>query len=150
MLCMVCLSGCGLGYLWHVAVGQVSILARQQQVDDVLQDAHLTSQERQKIDLILDARVFAIDQLGLHDSSSYSTFVHLNRPYVSYNLSAAPPVALTPYTWRFPFLGRTPYKGFFDKDYALREQRELEQQGYDTYLRGERAYSTLGDFTYSI
>jgi len=141
------LNGCGLGYLWHVAVGQVSILARQRPVQEVLQDDHLTPQERQKIRLILDVRVFAIDQLGLHDSNSYTTFVHLARPYVSYNLSAAPPDALTPYAWRFPFLGRTPYKGFFAKDYALREQRELEQQGYDTYVRGVRAYSTLGYFT---
>jgi len=147
ILCTVCLSGCGFGYFWHVAVGQVSILARQRPVEEVLQDEHLTPQEQQKIRLILDVRVFAIDQLGLHNSHSYTTFVRLDRPYVSYNLSAAPPDALTPYAWRFPFLGRTPYKGFFDKDYALCEQRQLEQQGYDTYLRGVRAYSTLGYFT---
>jgi len=147
ILCTVCLSGCGLGYLWHVAVGQVAILARQHPVEDVLQDEHRTPQERQKIRLILDVRAFAINQLGLHDSHSYTTFVHLDRPYVSYNLSAAPPDALTPYAWRFPFLGHTPYKGFFKKDYALREQHALEQQGYDTYLRGVRAYSTLGYFS---
>ena len=147
ILSTACLSGCGVGYLWHVAVGQVSILARQRPVEDVLEDEHLTPQERQKIRLILDVRAFAISQLGLHDSSSYMTFVRLDRPYVSYNLTAAPPDALTPYAWRFPFLGRTPYKGFFDKAYARREQRELEQEGYDTYLRGVRAYSTLGYFT---
>jgi len=130
-----------------VAAGQVAILARQRAVEDVLQDAHLTPQERQKIRLILDVRAFAINQLGLHDSSSYTTFVRLDRPYVSYTLTAAPPDALTPYVWRFPFLGRMPYKGFFDRDYALREQRQLEQEGYDTYVRGVRAYSTLGYFT---
>ena len=51
ILCMVCLSGCGVGYIWHVAVGQMSILARQRAVEDVLQDAHLTPQEQQKIRL---------------------------------------------------------------------------------------------------
>lgn len=147
ILCAVCLSGCGLRYLWHVAVGQVSILARQRPVEEVLQDDRRTPQEQQKIRLILDVRAFAISQLGLHDSHSYTTFVSLARPYVSYNLSAAQPDALTPYSWRFPFLGRTPYKGFFDKEYALCEQRQLEDQGYDTYLRGVRAYSTLGYFT---
>src|SRR5215471_5185715 len=145
--CTLCLSGCGIGYLWHVAVGQVSILARQHPAAEVLEDEHLTPQEQQKVRLILDVRSFAINQLGLHAGKSYTTFVYIDRPYVSYNLSAAPPDALTPYSWRFPFLGRTPYKGFFDKDYALCEQRELEQQGYDTYLRGVRAYSTLGYFT---
>ena len=147
LLCTVYLSGCGLGYLLHVAGGQVSILARQRPVEDVLQDEHLTPQERQKIHLILEVRAFAINQLGLYDSNSYTTFVRLDRPYVSYNLTAAPPDALTPYSWRFPFVGRTPYKGFFHKDYALREQRALEQEGYDTYVRGVRAYSTLGYFT---
>ena len=147
LLCTVCLSGCGLGYLLHVAGGQVSILARQRPVADVLEDEPLTPQERQKIHLILEVRAFAINQLGLYDSNSYTTFVRLDRPYVSYNLTAAPPDALIPYSWRFPFVGRTPYKGFFNQDYALREQRALEQQGYDTYVRGVRAYSTLGYFT---
>ena len=84
--------------------------------------------------------------LDLHESKSYTTFVQLDRPYVSYNLSAAAPDAFKPYVWRFPIVGSMPYKGFFDKDYALREQHALEEQGYDTYLRGVRAYSTLGYF----
>lgn len=140
------LSGCGVGYLWHVAMGQMSILVQQRPVEEVLADARLTAQEQHKIRLIQDVRAFAITRLGMYDSSSYTTFVQLNRPFVSYNLSAAPPDALTPYVWRFPFVGRMPYKGFFNKDAALREQRALEQQGYDTYLRGVRAYSTLGHF----
>jgi predicted aminopeptidase len=146
LCCTVCLSGCGIGYLWHVAVGQVSLLTRQQAVEDVLQEAQLTAQEQQKVRLIQEVRAFAITQLGMYDSRSYTTFVRLDGPFVSYNLSAAPPDALTPYVWHFPIIGRMPYKGFFDKEYALREQRELEQQGYDTYVRGVRAYSTLGYF----
>lgn len=146
LLCMVGLSGCGIGYLWHVTVGQVTILAHQRPVEEALHDAHLTPQTQQKLRLILAVRDFAITQLGLYESKSYTTFVELDRPYASYNLSAAPSDALTPYVWRFPILGSMPYKGFFDKDYALREQRALEEQGYDTYLRGVRAYSTLGYF----
>lgn len=139
-------SGCGLGYLWHVTVGQAKLLAQQRPVDEVLRGAQLTDQERQKMQLILAVRTFAIAQLGLYDSSSYTTFVRLARPYVSYNLSAAPADAFKPYVWRFPVLGAMPYKGFFNLEYAEQEQQELEAQGYETYLRGVRAYSTLGYF----
>jgi len=140
------LSGCGVGYLWHVTLGQATILAQQRPVEDVLREAQLTAEEQKKLHLILAVRHFAITELGLHDSTSYTTFVQLNRPYVSYNLTAAPPDALTPYVWTFPILGQMPYKGFFRQEYAIREQRLLEEQGYETYLRGIRAYSTLGYF----
>ena len=145
-LCVLFLNGCGVGYLWHVTVGQVRLLSRRQAVDEVLQDPTLSKSEKQKIRLILDARTFAIEHLGLNADDSYTTFVRVDGPYVSYNLSAAPKDALQPYRWRFPIIGRVPYKGFFKKAYALREQRELDAQGYDTYVRGVRAYSTLGYF----
>ncbi len=146
LLCMIGLSSCGIGYLWHVTVGQATILLQQRPVEEVLHDARLTLQEQHKLRLILDVRSFAITQFDLRASKSYTTFVQLDRPYVSYNLSAAAPDAFKPYVWRFPILGSMPYKGFFDNDYALREQHALEEQGYDTYLRGVRAYSTLGYF----
>jgi predicted aminopeptidase len=129
-----------------VAVGQVTLLARQRPVEEVLQDPRLSAQEQQKIRRILEVRAFAITHLGLHDSESYTTFVQLDGPYVSYNLSAAPPDAIRPYVWRFPIIGRMPYKGFFDQEYARREEHRLVAQGYDTYLRGVVAYSTLGYF----
>ena len=146
ILCVLLCNGCGIGYLWHVTTGQISLLSRRQPVDEVLQSPTLSDQERQKIRLILAARTFAIEQLGMHASDSYTTFVRVDGPYVSYNLSAAPKDALTPYIWRFPIVGRVPYKGFFKKDRALREQRAFDALGYDTYLRGVQAYSTLGYF----
>ncbi|MGQ4809665.1 hypothetical protein NKDENANG_03088 [Candidatus Entotheonellaceae bacterium PAL068K] len=115
-------------------------------MEALLQDSQLSEPEGRKIRLILAAKAFAVEHLGLHTSDSYTTFVRLDGPYVSYNLSAAPKDVLRPYIWRFPIVGRTPSKGFFKKTYALREQRKLEAQGYDTYVRGVRAYSTLGYF----
>jgi predicted aminopeptidase len=122
-------------------------LLRQQPVEEVLQANRLSEQERQKVHLILEAKAFAVEHLGLRARESYTTFVRIAGPYVSYNLSAAPKDALRPYVWRFPIVGRMPYKGFFDKAYALREERQLVDQGYDTYVRGVRAFSTLGYFT---
>jgi predicted aminopeptidase len=146
LLSTIGLSGCGISYLWHVTVGQTALLLQRRSVEEALRDPHLTSQEQHKLRMILAVRSFAITQLGMQASQSYTMFVQLDRPYVSYNLSAASADAFKPYTWRFPIVGKMPYKGFFDKDYALREQHTLDEQGYDTYLRGIRAYSTLGYF----
>jgi predicted aminopeptidase len=142
----VWLSGCNIGYLWHVTVGQAKLLTRQQAVDDVLRDAQLSPAEQQKIRLILDVRTFATEQLGLNMSESYTTFVRVDGPYVSYAVSAAPKDALQPYTWHFPIVGRVPYKGYFKEEYALQEKQKLTAEGYDTYMRGVRAFSTLGYF----
>jgi predicted aminopeptidase len=140
------LNGCGIGFLWHVSMGQLGLLTRQQRVDTVLHDGTLSEEDQKKLRLALDVRQFAIDQIGLKADRSYTKFVDVGRPYVVYGLSAAPKDALKPYTWRFPIVGRVPYKGYFDKELALREAKILQKQGYDTYVRGVRAYSTLGYF----
>ena len=140
------LNGCGIGHLWHLAKGQADLLRQRRPVQEALQDARLSDAQRDKIRLVLKVRAFGIERLGLHDSPTYTTFVHLDRPFVSYNLTASPVDAIEPYVWRYPVVGRMPYQGFFSQDDAVAAQREFQQRGYDTYLRGVRAYSTLGYF----
>ena len=142
-LCLGLLNGC---FLWHVSVGQLKLLARRQPLEEVLSQATLSEEEQNKLRLIMRVRLFAMEQLGLHVDDSYTTFVDVGGPYVTYNVSAAPKDALHPYVWWFPIVGRVPYKGYFNKDAALRQARKLEARGYDTYVRGVRAYSTLGYF----
>ena len=48
--------------------------------------------------------------------------------------------------FRFPLLGRLPYKGFFDRELAAREARRLRAEGLDVCEVPVRAYSTLGWF----
>jgi predicted aminopeptidase len=140
------LTGCGIGFLWHVSMGQLGLLTNQQRVETILRNNTLSEQDQHQLRLILDVRQFAIEQLGLNAERSYTKFVDVGRPYVVYALSAAPKDALKPYTWYFPIIGRMPYKGYFNKELALREAKKLRERGYDTYVRGVRAYSTLGYF----
>ena len=140
------LNGCGIGHLWHLAKGQADLLRQRRPVQEALQDDRLDTAQLEKIRLILKVRAFGIEHLGLHDGDAYTTFVQLDRPFVSYNLTASPVDAIEPYIWRYPVVGPMPYQGFFSKDDALAAQDKLRQLGYDTYLRGVRAYSTLGYF----
>src|SRR2546427_4671388 len=65
-------------------------------------------------------------------------------PYTT--LFRSPADALTPYVWRFPLLGSMPYKGFFDKEYALREQRALDEQD----RKSTRLNSSHSQISYAV
>ncbi|MFN3454443.1 MAG: aminopeptidase, partial [Pseudobdellovibrio sp.] len=46
--------------------------------------------------------------------------------------------------------GKMPYKGFFTEAEALEEAKKMQAEGYDTFVRGVTAYSTLGYFSDSV
>ncbi len=61
-------------------------------------------------------------------------------------LLASKRTAFEPYTWWYPIVGTVPYKGFFERENAQCLADELEDKGYETWLRGTDAFSTLGWF----
>lgn len=140
------LEGCSLPYLAHVSRGQIQILNRRQKIEEAIQKGQLTSEQKRKLNLILDVRKYAFETLKLKESESYTKYVDLDRDAVAYNLVVCPKDRLDSYTWWFPFVGRVAYLGFFDKEYALKTKKEFEEEGYDAHLRGVSAYSTLGWF----
>jgi predicted aminopeptidase len=89
-------------------------------------------------------RSFGIDELGLSEDRNYTTFLDLDRDYMVAVVNAAPADSLAPYQWKYPFFGPAPYRGFFDRDQALREAARLEEAGYETWVRRVDAFSTLG------
>lgn len=95
----------------------------------------------------MEARLFAENKLGLKHTKSYTSFVQLDGPYVTYVVAAASRSELKPFKWWFPIVGSLPYKGFFNPNDAKSEAEDLKARGYDTYTRGVSAYSTLGWFS---
>jgi len=59
-------------------------------------------------------------------------------------VSACADDSFQPYTWRYPFLGRLPYRGYYEPQDARREADSLREQGWDVVLRPVDAFSTLG------
>lgn len=137
------LSGC---YYLHTAYHQVSLLGQRTPADEILEDESVSTEDKAKIRLALKARDFAEQELGLSANGNYSSVVRLDRPSLSYVVSAAEKWELKPWNWSFPIVGTVPYKGYFREDMAKAEALDLQSQGLDTYVRGVSAFSLLGWF----
>lgn len=118
----------------------------QETLDEALKNPKLTPEQKRKIQLAQEAREFAEQSLSLKATKNYTSFVLLDRPYVTYVVSAAPKWKLEAYKWHYPIVGAMPYKGFFNELDAKKEEENLKQENLDTYMRGVSAYSTLGWF----
>ncbi len=140
------LNSCSLPYLFKSSVGQLSILSNREPINEVLKKSTLNEKHKLKLKLTLKAKKFAVEQLKLKVTKSYSSYVQLDRDYVTYLLRVAPAFKFESYSWSFLFAGKFPYKGFFSLEDAKEEAKKFPESEYDTYIRGVAAYSTLGWF----
>jgi predicted aminopeptidase len=92
------------------------------------------------------AREFAITELNLNAQKNYSSFVKLEKPYVTWVVNASPKWELKHHLWSFPIIGDVPYKGYWSENEANEEETDLKKQDLDTFVRGVSAFSTLGWF----
>jgi predicted aminopeptidase len=135
------LTGC---YVMQAASGQMAIAAKREPIAEVLADASTPPQLRDRLEYVTAARDFASRELGLPDNESYRSYADLGRPYVVWNVFAAPEFSVAPKRWCFPIAGCVSYRGYFDEARALEEAGRLRARGYDVHTGPSIAYSTLG------
>jgi len=137
--------GCAeLPYVLTVAAGEIDVLLHTEPIDDVLARGALEAEQERKLRLVVEARDFARDELGLNVADSFMLFHDTRGQTLAYNLSVFRQDSLTPYIWRFPFVGEISYLGFFALDEARRAAESYQADGYDTWIRSVDAFSTLG------
>jgi len=135
------LPGC---YVLQAAAGQAEVLSRSEPIEKLLADPATPAPLRARLDLVAEARRFAIEELGLADGRSFRKYADLGRPYAVWNVVAAPEFSVTPRRWCYPVAGCVAYRGYFDEARAEATARRLDASGDDVTIGGVATYSTLG------
>jgi predicted aminopeptidase len=146
LLGLAALQGLGGCYLLKQGIGQLDILLSSRSVEEVLRDPSVPEAVKEKVALIQEIREFGEREMGLRPSDNYTTYYDTSGRPITFIVTACPRDSFRPHTWWFPIVGEVPYKGFFSREDALAEARELRAEGLDVSLGSAAAYSTLGYF----
>ncbi len=147
MVTLILIGGCqSLGYYAQSVKGQWQVIHSSKSIDSWLQRSNTSAELRAKLEQVKSIRQFASTQLKLPDNKSYTYYADLKRPYVVWNIFAAPELSLEPYLWCYPIIGCQAYRGYFSKQPAVDLAQQIKAKGYDVSVGGVKAYSTLGWF----
>jgi len=139
------LASADVRYLTRAGLEQTRILRDATPLEERIADPSVPEAERAFLGLVVAVRE-AAPALGLEAGDTYTTYTDVGRDTLLLSLTASRRDCICPVTWKYPIVGRIPYKGFFDPEMGRREADKLAAKGLDVSLRPAAAYSTLGWF----
>jgi predicted aminopeptidase len=142
-LIAVASGGC---YLLQSVQGQLALMSKREPINRVIVAPATPPALRGQLAAVTDIRNFASRELGLPDNGSYRSYADLGRPYVVWNVVAAPEFSVDAKEWCYPIVGCVAYRGYFNEARARRFAVQMRAQGLDATVGGVAAYSTLGHF----
>lgn len=145
---VIWLSACAnLPYYAQAVDGHFNVLRRSQPISAIIAHPDTDPKLKHSLSKIVQLREFASRELKLPDNLSYTNYADLEQPYVVWNVFASPELSLKLKEWCFVQVGCVNYRGFFSQAKAEHYAEVLRNEGYDVYVGGIRAYSTLGWFS---
>src|SRR5882724_7692321 len=147
LLVLAVVSGCQtLGFYGQAIQGQYQLLAHRQSVEKLVTNPQTPERLRHQLQLLQKLRAFGEKELKLPVDGHYANYVDVHRSYVVWNVEAAREFSLEPKSWWYPLVGRLEYRGYFSQRRATNYGAWLRKKGYDVFVGGAEAYSTLGWF----
>jgi predicted aminopeptidase len=146
LLIMILCSCQRASYYSQAVGGHVRIMLARQPIAQLIAEPGTPQDLREKLAYVLALREFARKDLLLPVGNAYLGYVDLQRTHVAWNVFAAPELSLEPKTWCYPVVGCATYRGYFARQEAERYAAALRGDGYDVFVAGVLAYSTLGWF----
>jgi predicted aminopeptidase len=136
-------GGC---YLLESAQGQLALMSKREPISRVIDRPSTPPPLRAELEEVTSIRDFASRELGLPDNGSYRSYADVGRPYVVWNVVAAPEFSVDAKEWCYPIVGCVAYRGYFVERKARSFAAKWRARGLDVTVGGVAAYSTLGHF----
>ena len=139
-------SGCStIQYLLQATKGQLELSNRSRPIEDVLKDERVSPRIQNLLKEIPAIKEFG-EKYGIRPTHNYEDYVKLDRSSAVWVVSACEKLNFKEKRWSFPVVGGFNYLGWFSKENAVEHGEELKKEGWDVYVRGASAFSTLGWF----
>ena len=146
-LLLLSVSGCtSLDYYRQAVSGQLEVVGKREPVPLLIDSAQTPEGLRARLLRLQRMRDFASAELALPDNGSYRSYADLGRPYLVWNVFAAPEFSLQAREWCYWLVGCLDYRGYFDPAEAQSQAEMLRATGLEVWVGGVPAYSTLGWF----
>src|SRR5208337_4692802 len=144
--CVILLSGClsELGYLGKQGQYLWKYSSGTEPIEVLLRSPSTPADTRDFLLRVSEIKSFAVGTVGLRNNDNYTRYRDIDRDHLVDVVSACDAVSFTSYFWSYPFLGKLPYRGFYERADADAEAARLKKEGYDVIIRPVDAFSTLG------
>ena len=139
-------SGCTsqVGYLAKQGSSLLRTSSGARSVQSLVDDASTPAETREFLLRVQDIKGFAVQTVGLKNNDNYTSYKEIDSDHLVDVVQACSAVSFDAYTWSYPFLGRLPYRGYYERPDAIAEASRLKGEGYDVIVRPVDAFSTLG------
>lgn len=127
-------------------VGQIKLVNKAVPIKKIMGDTLYADSIKIRLAFVEEVRQYAIDSLGLKKSKNYTTFYDQHGKPIVWIVYAAPKYKMEVHNWKYPVLGKMPYKGYFKQKKARREANKMKEKGFDVRIGIVSAWSTLGYF----
>jgi predicted aminopeptidase len=124
-------------YLLRDSTGTVSIAS-------LIEAPSTPAETRDFLLRVTEIKAFAVETIGLTNNGNYTRYKKIDRDHLVDVVQACDALSFTPYLWGYPFLGKLPYRGYYERADADVEGARLKKEGYDVIIRPVDAFSTLG------
>lgn len=143
---LLMMSGCAtqVGYLAKQGTYLLRDSSGTRDAKAMIADPATPDDTRQFLVRVSDIKAFAVGTVGLKNNANYTRYKELGRDHLVDVVQACDAASFSDYLWSYPFLGKLPYKGYYERADADAEAARLKADGYDTLIRPVDAFSTLG------